>query len=229
MGHTTGRVNEIRITQVGQMELRISCPDSVVPSAGQYLLACDLEDPGAVLGTPLFLTEKSQNFFWAVPASPCKWQPGTRLDLIGPLGHGFELPKSIQHAGLVVLGETAGRLLPLVTLAAATNVALTLFTDLRLPGLPSVLEVYPLDSLKVAIDWADFIALDVPLDRLEQLRKLFGLPHGARLPCPSQVLLTTSMPCASLAQCGACAVRARRGWKLVCEDGPVFDLNTLEW
>jgi NAD(P)H-flavin reductase len=35
------------------------------------------------------------------------------------------------------------------------------------------------------------------------------------------------MPCGGVADCGACAVETRLGWKLACEDGPVFDLIDL--
>jgi hypothetical protein len=61
------------------------------------------------------------------------------------------------------------------------------------------------------------------------LRNMIGLSEGIGLPCPAQVLITTPMPCAGLAKCGACAIASRRGWKLACEDGPVFDLNHLKW
>jgi len=73
--------------------------------------------------------------------------------------------------------------------------------------------------------WADFLALDLPLEALADLGK--HLPDV--LPCPAQALIYTPMPCACLARCGACAVPTRRRWKLACEDGPVFDLRELAW
>jgi dihydroorotate dehydrogenase electron transfer subunit len=211
------------------MEACIICPDGAIPSAGQYLLAIDLDDPDAILSIPLFPIEQSDQGFWAAPLFPAKWEPGTKLDLIGPLGHGFGLPHNIQRLGLVALGETVSRLLPLVNLITRTHAGMTLFTDLTLPMLPAALEVSPLASLKDSLDWPDFMALDVPMERLPELRARLGLPDRAGLACPAQVLVTTSLPCAGMAQCGACAVPAMRGWKLVCEDGPVFDLNLLKW
>ena len=229
MGHTIGRVSEIRLGSGRCMEACINCLDGAIPSAGQYLLALDQDDPDAVLSIPLFLVEKSNQGFWAAPLFPANWGPGTKLHLVGPLGHGFDLPRIIQRLGLVALGETVSRLLPLVHLIAQTHAGMTLFTDLTLPKLPAALEVSPLASLKDSQDWPDFMALDVPLDRLPELRARLGLPDRAGLACPAQVLVTTPIPCAGMAQCGACAVPARRGWKLVCEDGPVFDLNMLKW
>ncbi len=229
MGHTRGRVNEIRLETGRQLELRITCPAGAIPSAGQYLLASDLDDPNAVLGTPLFIIEKSLQGFWAAPLQPAAWGPGTNLDLVGPLGHGFELPHNLQRLGLIALGETVSRLMPLVLLTAQTQGGMTLFTDLTLPILPVALEVYPLASLKEYLDWPDFMTLEVPLSRLPVLREVLGLLDGNMLPCPAQVLITTPIPCAGIAQCGACAVPSLRGWKLACEDGPVFDLNSLKW
>jgi len=129
----------------------------------------------------------------------------------------------------VALAETVSRLLPLVRKAGEIFASIALFTDLRLPRLPAAVEVHPLDSIKEALDWPDFLALDVPLERMDRLRQVLGVADAAPLPCPAQVLVTTPMPCVGLAQCGACAIRGRRGWKLVCEDGPVLDLKSLSW
>lgn len=229
MGHTTARVSEIRIGSGRNPEIMVVCPESVVPDAGQYLLAYDRDDPQAVLSIPLFMTEKTGQGFWAASQSPINWPPGTKLNLIGPLGHGFELPHNLHRLGLVALGETVARLMPLVHSTVQTTTGMTLFTDLTLPKVPAALEVYPLASLKDSMDWPDFLALEVPLEHLPGLRAELGLPSRDVLPCPAQVLVTTPMPCAGTAGCGACAVPARRGWKLACEEGPVFDLNVLQW
>jgi hypothetical protein len=229
MEHLVGRVGELRLGSGRNPEVRVVCPDSVVPSAGQYLLAFDPDDPETVLGIALFLAEKSIYGFWAAPLSPVNWAPGTQLNLVGPLGHGFDLPHNLQRLGLVALGETVSRLMPLVHLAAQSHTGMTLFTDLSLPKLPTALEVYPLASLKESLDWPDFLALEVPLENLPQISDTLGISSRDLLPCPAQVLVTTPMPCAGVAHCGACAVPGRRGWKLVCEDGPVFPLNVLQW
>ena len=146
-----------------------------VPSAGQYLLAFDPDDPEAVLGIALFLAEKSIQGFWAAPLFPVKWAPGTKLNLVGPLGHGFDLPHNLQRLGLVALGETVSRLMPLVHLATQSHTGMTLFTDLSLPKLPAALEVYPLASLKESMDWPDFLALEVPLENLPQMSDTLGI------------------------------------------------------
>ncbi len=211
------------------MEACISCPEVAIPSAGQYLLASDPSDSNAFLGTPLFLIERTEQGLWSAPLSPTTWGPGTILHLVGPLGHGFNLPRNLQRLGLAALGETNSRLVPVIQQAANTHVGITLFTDLSLPKLSSAVEVYPLAALSDSLDWPDYMAMDIPLERLAELRVVLGLPQGTGLPCPAQVLITTPLPCVGMAQCGACAIPSRRGWKLVCEDGPVFNLSVLKW
>ncbi len=229
MGHFNGRVSEVRLGSGGHTEVCVSCPEGEVPAAGQYLHVFDPTDTNAVLSTAIFLVEKSELGFWAMPLFATTWVPGSDLHLEGPLGHGFNLPRNTHRLGLAVLGETNSRLIPLVHQAAKNHVGITLFTDLTLPALPAAVEVYPLAVLSDSLDWPDFLALDVPLERLAELRDMLALPPGTGLPCPAQVLITSPMPCSGMAQCGACAVPVRRGWKLACEDGPVFDLSVLKW
>jgi len=229
MGLNKGRVREIRLGASGLVEVSIACPAAAVPGAGQYLLAIEPDDEQALLATPLFTIETVNHGFWAAPLHNVSWNPGTDLELVGPLGHGFDLPSTVQRLGLVAMGETVSRLLPLVYKAGQIPAGITLFTGLRLPALPSAVEVHPLVSLKDTLDWPDYLALDVPLERLDELRQVLDIPDAAHLPCPAQVLVISPMPCVGLAQCGVCAVHGRRGWKLACEDGPVFDLRSLSW
>jgi hypothetical protein len=229
MGYHHSRVVEIRLEAGGQWEALIACPVKAIPQAGQYLLASSRDDPDEALGVPLFLSEKSTHGFWSAPPIPAAWRPGMKLDLLGPLGHGFVLPREVQRLGLVALGESISRLMPLVDPIGQSHGGVTLFTDLPLPRIPALLEAYPLASLKDALDWPDFLAIDLPLQRYAELRNMLGLSEGIGITCPAQVLITTPMPCAGLAKCGACGTASRRGWKLACEDGPVFDLNHLKW
>jgi hypothetical protein len=229
MGHAIGRVREMRLGASGQTELSIACPRDSIPIPGQYLIAIDAQDEASILGAPLFMIDQSRQGFWAAPLHPVRWMPGTILELLGPYGRGFDLPANIQRLALVALGDSLARLLPLVYQAVRAEAGIALFTDLSLPALPSALEAHPLSALGGSLDWPDFLALDLPLDRLDGLRQVMSLPAGQILPCPAQALVTTPMPCAGLARCGACAVHGRRGWKLACEDGPVFDLRSLSW
>ena len=108
---------------------------------------------------------------------PLAWKPGTSLDLVGPLGHGFDLPREVQRLGLIALGDTISRLMPLVSQVQQPHRGMTLFTDLPLPRIPAFLEVYPLSSLAEALDWPDFMVVDLPLHRLPELRDVLGIPR----------------------------------------------------
>lgn len=229
MHRFTARITALRLGSNGTPEARLDCPPGAAPAAGQYILSYAPDEPEAPLAEPLFLAEAAAGGFWASSPIPSSWRPGLELALRGPLGHGFCLPENARRVALAALGETFSRLLPLAWQASRSEQAVTLFTDLPLPALPSWLEVYPLGALPEALSWPDYLALDLPRELLPGLSTLLGLEDSHQLPCPTQALVWTPMPCGALAGCGACAVPARRGYKLACEDGPVFDLKALAW
>ena len=227
MKSSSASIREIRLER-GERAAWITCLPESIPAPGRYVMAWAPDDLDAPLGTPLFAQEMAEDGFLAVSRLPRSWEPGTQLELRGPLGRGFALPETIRRLALVILGETAGRLLPLARQALAHDAAVSLYTDLSLPPLPSALEISPLNAAPEALDWADFLALDLPLDAVSRVRQVLGLPGEAHsLPCQGQALVLAPMPCGGLAECGACAVPVGRSWKLACQDGPVFDLDAL--
>jgi len=127
-----------------------------------------------------------------------------------------------------------GRLLPLARQALALGLEVALLCeansiDLAVQDIPPALEINPLSSSTSILAWADYLALDLTTEGLAQIRQKLGLPPEARLSCPIQALIMTPMPCTGAAECWMCAVKTRHGWQLACKDGPVFDLNDLEW
>ncbi len=232
MNHFHGKLIEIW-QETGDLAGHIACPTQAMLAPGQYLLASDRVDRSAPLATRLFASATRADGFDCAPGLPRTWLPGTEIALSGPLGHGFSLPDTVRHTVFTALGGHPVRLRPLVTAALARGCAATLFADrLRehdLSRWPAALEVYPLASLPDCLSYSDFLALEADPAALAGLRTLLGLGPTAHLPFPAQVLVDTPVPCAGLADCGVCAIRARRGWKLACKDGPVFDINELEW
>ena len=209
----------------GQLSARLSCPPQAVPKPGQFVLAKDQE---AILPVPLFLNELSPQGFIAAPFVPTHWIPGTSLNLFGPHGNGFNIPDNLRHLGLIALGKTVARLLPLVYEALSQHTDVALFTNNPLPAIPYALEVFPLSMLKDYFSWADYIALDLHIESIPDLRSILGLP--GQLHCPAQALILTHMPCGGLGGCGVCALHSStRKYKLACSDGPVFSLNEIEW
>ncbi len=225
----TGQVTELRMDASGLVEARIACPAGAIPAPGQYVLTLDARQADAALASTVFASEIARtSFVGAAPVSSA-WMPGTEMTLRGPFGHGFHLPPAASRIALAALGESAARLLPLAAAALSIDASTAVFTDAPLPSMPPSLEIYPLAALPEALPWADFLALDLPLEMLAELRLRLGLPPGQLLPFQAQALITTPMPCAAAAECGACAVPARGRWKLACQDGPVFDLRDIQW
>ena len=228
-----GTIRQIRLDALGQTQAWIECESGLTPAPGQYLLGRSLADTDTPLATCLFPAELPGSGFWAAAPLPPTWLPRTELELRGVLGRGFSSFSGARRIALASLSPDPARLLPLIYEASHLGAAVTLFAEPPLPALPTWLEIYPLTSLPELIHWPDYLALDLPFESLVQLRALLGLRPDQILPCPTQALIWTPMPCGGLAECGACAVPAHRGWKrafsLACSDGPVFDLNTIDF
>ena len=223
-----GIVKEIRFSADGLAAAWIECQQPSLPQAGQYLLGWAAGDLDAALAAPLFPTELADDSFLAA-GTPAAWEPGTQLELRGPLGQGFTLPAATRRLALGAVGGSLDRLLPLIQPGLRLNMAITLYADHHPTNLPSAVEIYPLAGLSEALAWADLLALDLERPQISRLRPLLNVEMDRRLPCPVQVLLRTPLTCGGLADCGACAVAGRRHWKPACKDGPVFSLNELDW
>lgn len=222
-----GEVLEFRLDENGRPYAEIACPSKGVPAPGQYLLAHPPGNFADPLGTALFLRGTSPRGFFAAPPLPESWTLGTPLHFRGPLGKGFRLPPGLRTLALVAFDSTVDRLLPLIPLARRAQADVALFTGAPLPALPAAVEVQPLSALPEALSWAGFLALDLRLEQFPTLQQALGLDLGQKLPCPTQALVCTPMPCAGLAACGVCAVHTRRGYALACKDGPVFDARAV--
>ncbi|HUV28151.1 MAG TPA: hypothetical protein VMW34_12370 [Anaerolineales bacterium] len=221
MDRITGHVAELQLLS-GEEQVLIACPKEVIPAPGQYLLAAE---DGSIQATPLFLAGIWKQGFLATNPYPTSWQPGTELTLFGPLGHGFHLPADVQRLALIALGNTNSRLLPLVSTLKSAHASITLFSDAQSSDLPPDLEAYPIQDLLESLTWADFFAVDAPLESLERLAAIFNKSQHGLSGLRGEILVHTSMPCCGLGKCGVCALRVKRSWKLICEDGPVFDLT----
>lgn len=226
MAHGTGILTELRI-EAGSLSGRITCPPGLRPAPGQYLTAAS-SDPNAPLAVALFPSGIEGDELRIAAPLPANWTAGMRLNLRGPLGSGFRLPPLARRVALAALDSLPSRLLPVAWQALAQQAAVTVFTNSSPADLPPEVEVLPLDLLPEALEWADYLALDVSLPALPDLRARLGLSPYARPAIPVQVLVMASMPCAGLGECGVCAVPTRSGWLLACADGPVFDFQQLD-
>lgn len=228
MAEVIGSISEIRLNAECLIAV-VDCPPVMRPAPGQYLLAYapELND---LLPTALFSTvDDHENIHWlAVGSMPTTWSVGTQLRMRGPIGRGFHLPVSAHSLALAVVDVDLSRLLPLVDQGIRQGAGVTVFSDHFSQDLPASVEVLPLASLPEAVAWADYIALDLDVERLGDWRSLLGLSSGERSPVAGEILVRAPMPCGGRGPCGVCSLRTRLGWQLICRDGPVFPLVDLE-
>ena len=83
--------------------------------------------------------------------------------------------------------------------------------------------VQPLSALEEILQWADFLAVDLVRENLQQLKERLERWKQVLAVRDAQVLIRTPMPCGGIAECGVCAVPASSNWWMACKDGPVFD------
>lgn len=230
MNHYTAHLSALLLERYQNAAARLQLPRAALPRPGQYLQAHNPADAETALATQLFASSheppagdgETAELAIAGPL-PANWQPGARLRLRGPLGRGFSLPENTRHLALAAVGRNPGRLLPLV--AGASEVAL--FCDESIGELPSHIEVQPLAALPSALTWADFVAIDLPPNQIDELPRRLNIHEQAPKNLRGQALLTPPMPCGGLAQCGVCSLAAPRRPLLACSSGPVFALADL--
>ncbi len=80
------------------------------------------------------------------------------------------------------------------------------------------------DFLPSLADWADQIFACGPIPMYRKMSEMGSLLGDK----PAQVLLEQVMGC-GVGACRGCAVMTNKGIKLVCKDGPVFQLGEIIW
>ena len=213
------------ILQDGFRSARLSCPEKLIPSPGQYLLAGD--DSSSLLPVPLFYTDSAPSGFIAAPPMPDSWNPRQKIRLRGPLGRGFTLPIPARRVALVAYDNTSARLLGLIRPALEQNAAVVLVSDFVSDSLPDDVEIQPLSTLPEVCEWAGYIALDVARENLPELRKRLDPLNQVSVLKEAQVLISTLMPCGGVAECGVCGVTIKSSWRMACKEGPVFDWGDI--
>jgi hypothetical protein len=221
----TARLLEVRLEE-GSLAGRIERPAGLRIQPGQYLLGWGgaWDEP---LAATLFPAGVEDGALSVCPPLPQSWAAGMPLRLRGPLGQGFRLPASARRVAVASLAGGLSRLRMLLQQALQQGAAVSVFAEGLPLRLPAEVEIQPLDELPSAPLWADYLALELPVDVLPSLRTRLGLKPGQSCPCAAEALALTPLPCGGASACGACAVSTKSGWKLGCKDGPVFPLNEL--
>lgn len=199
-----------------------------VSAPGQVCLAQANLPAQPFLRVPLYPFHRQPGSFEFLisPAHPyAGLEPGMALDLIGPCGHGFDLPSRAAH--LLLIADSPERLLPLIHLALERQFAITfLIPEMTpLPELPSAIEIQRGPLSAELVTWADIIALDVP-HPLETAREIRAFASASTRPASFiQGFITPPLPC-GVGACQACWVETQEthSRKLACVEGPVFQV-----
>jgi hypothetical protein len=222
MKNGEGQLTEIYLDS----RARIICPPDLIPAPGQYILA-HARGSDSPLAVPVFFSDSAPNGFRAAPYLPLAWRPGTQLNLRGPLGRGFSIPIFARKVALIAFDESPARLHGLISIALRQDAEVVLVCNTAMDDLPEAVEVQPLQAMTDIYQWADYAAFDVGRENLHRLREMPGAGNQSRSPREAQVLVRAPMPCGAIAECGVCALTIRHEWKMICKDGPVFELNSI--
>jgi dihydroorotate dehydrogenase electron transfer subunit len=222
--------------------------------AGRFVLS----DLGDYLRTPLFPAWLDvEGFDTLVPPDhpAAALRPGDDVNLIGPLGRGFEMPTTACRLLLVASTAYLPVLLPLARQKPGFSEKPDFYTALLLSAttaaelypirlLPPALEVHvvttdgsaghqgsTLDLFPDLVRWADCVCI-APLHPQDPTTypAMAEIVRDVRVEPGrgfAQALVVPPMAC-GVGACQGCAVPVARGTKLACTDGPVFDLLELQ-
>jgi len=216
-------IHEIAATRNGRA-IRVSNQLPRIPVPGEYFLAFT---PGSskVLPAVLFPYEMDSDTLTLCGSFPGEWQPGTSINIQGPLGNGFHLPSSaVKIALLATDAALSDRLYALMLQSLSRGIAVAWVADTLPEHFPPQVELLESSDLIEAVNWSDYSAAAVTHVELGALLRKFD--RHTELKKRVDVLIDTPMVCGN-ARCGVCAVETKKGWKLACKEGPVFNLEEV--
>ena len=225
-------------------------------SPGQYLLLRCADPFTCYLRRPIFPIPVDKDHLDLLirpePDAGLAWlaarQPGDRLDVIGPLGTGFPFDDYARHLLLVSDTQAIGSLLGQMERAVAAGVSVTLALGGSRAAnlypvnlLPPVVEVQlatldgsagrrgpVIDLLPQLLGWADTVCA-CGSSRLYRCLKRQAVASrlGPQAGWLYGLVADNAMAC-GVGACLGCTIETSLGLKLICSDGPVFDLMELD-
>jgi dihydroorotate dehydrogenase electron transfer subunit len=170
-------------------------------------------------------------------------KPGDELPVFGPLGRGYSISPHAQNLLLVAGGLGIAALIALADQAIEAGKSVTLLQGARSAGklnppelLPREVEAvsatddgsaghhgYVTDLLPQYLPWADQVFACGPTPMFAAMARVVR-EVGSRKPV--QALLEERMGCGT-GICYGCALFTRKGVRLVCSDGPRFELRSV--
>ena len=172
-------------------------------------------------------------------------EAGEEIKMLGPLGRGYEIDPAARH---LVMGGGGTGLAPLIALAdqaIAAGQSVTMISAARTAS-----QLYPRDWAPAQVRFVevtedgsagekglitDCLPKYVPDSEqaffcgpVPMYRAISNTWQAHDITVPTQVLLEVRMAC-GFGICYGCAVSTTSGRKMVCTDGPKFDLKEINW
>jgi len=248
----------------GYFLLSLELPKSVrSPKPGEFFMVKVGRDNDPLLRRPLSLhrliTEDTFQIIYRVRGRGTRIlserKAGDKIDLIGPLGRGFEIPLYMDEAILVAGGIGIAPLFCLAEELRKRGKSVKLFIggknkkdilcerDLESLGLDLFISTEDGSHGKkgmITEILEDYLRVQVPKLKTQlyacgpkpMLKRVSGLAKANSLRC--YVSLEERMAC-GIGACLGCAVKVRSRkerfteYKMVCKDGPVFNAEEIEW
>jgi dihydroorotate dehydrogenase electron transfer subunit len=242
--HAPDLAREVRAGQL--LMVRCTEPGTFDPLLRRALFVAACE-PALGQVALLFAPDTDPGLRWLA-----RVRPGDSLDVLGPLGRPFQLDTRTRSMVLVGEGVAVGALLMLARELLGRGGAATLLVaasdEMLLPPpflLPADVEYQSTAGRAVDLliqdtgaakspgqsgsrhsmaAWADQICAVLPHDQVARLRAVVQANRMRWERGFASVLIETVLPC-GVGTCGVCQIALRKGLRLACVDGPVFDLR----
>lgn len=226
-----------RNAAVGQF-LMVRCADGYDPLLPRALSIHRLREGPAGTELALLFTVAGAGTDWL-----SRRMPGESLTFFGPLGHGYSVRRGARNllliaggvgiAPLVWFADERTRRGDSVTLLLGARSADQLFPAELLPAEVEIVactddgsagrKAFVTELLPEYLPWADQVFACGPTAMLKALKHEMLRATWRK---PVQALLEERMACGT-GICYSCAVETRKGIRLVCKDGPCFDLRDV--
>jgi len=221
---------------------------------GQYCMVrcCDTWATDPLLRRPFFVHSAQRargecSLLVAARGRGSAWlarQPaGATLDILGPMGHGWEVRPNVRNLLLIGDGESIAALTLLAQMAIEQELAVTLLCQfgsdaaiypptllspeieyhVTTPGSGGKPPTELIELVSDYLSWADAVYCSVSFETAQTLYQRYERLRQKHI---AQSLITRPLVCASGA-CLTCAIETHDGPKLICRDGPVFTLGEI--
>jgi dihydroorotate dehydrogenase electron transfer subunit len=225
--------------------VQLKCPEIAHDALpGQFVMVQCGEE--TVLRRPLSIHQAEGDrlaLLYAVIGTGTQWltsrRPGEKIDLLGPLGNGFTVHPDSRNLLLIAGGMGIAPLYYLAEYAVRQGRVVNLLygtaNNDRYHVPSGVTEVAATEDGSVGYQGMITMLIPQYLDNTDQVFACGPLPmyrDMATMPelknKPVQVSLEMRMGC-GFGVCYSCTIRTTNGLKQVCKDGPVFELNEINW